>query len=123
MRGEELLRDDLGRIEELERRVNEEEPDFLIGLHLESFLPAEADMEEIVRTFAHIFGKLPKSMGAHYKIDLSTVGLMGYANLYYVAPGMGGVFCYSYPLTSSEKAIRGTLCPEKVDSSVVVANI
>ncbi|HHT9119400.1 MAG TPA: hypothetical protein ACFYD3_02505 [Candidatus Hypogeohydataceae bacterium YC41] len=106
----EILAEDLERIKELERRINESDPDFLIGLHLEGCLPEEANVEEIARIFANALSILNKRAGAHYKIDLNTLGLKGFANLYFVAPGMGGVFCYNYPLISEETP-REKVCP------------
>ncbi|MFN3467554.1 MAG: hypothetical protein ACK4WF_07630, partial [Candidatus Brocadiales bacterium] len=55
-----LLTEDLERIKELERKINEKEPDFLIGLHLERCLPEEADVEEIARIFTNALSVLPK---------------------------------------------------------------
>jgi hypothetical protein len=100
----EVLSEDIERIKELERRINEKEPDFLIGLHLENPLPEGADVEEIARIFANALSILTKRAGAHYRINLKTLGLKGFANVYFVAHGMGGVFCYNYPLTSEEDA-------------------
>lgn len=105
----ELSVEDLERIKELERRINENEPDFLIGLHLESGLPEEADVEEIAKIFTNALSVLSKSAGAHYRVNLNTLGLKGFANLYFVASGMGGVFYYSQPLTSGE-VVKDAVC-------------
>jgi hypothetical protein len=97
-----LLAEELERIKELERRINEREPDFLIGLHLEDCLPEGLEVEEIARIFTNALGVLPKRAGSHYKVDLEILGLKGFANLYFVASGMGGVFYYNHPLSSEE---------------------
>ncbi|OHB91041.1 MAG: hypothetical protein A3D89_04530 [Planctomycetes bacterium RIFCSPHIGHO2_02_FULL_52_58] len=104
-----LLAEDLEMIKELERRINEKEPDFLIGLHLEDCLPEEADVEGLARIFTNALSVLPKKAGAHYKVNLDSLGLKGFANLYFVASGMGGVFSYSHPL-ASEADTKSTVC-------------
>lgn len=106
---QELLTESSDRVKELERRIKEREPDFLIGLHLEDCLPEEADVEEIARVFTNALSVLPKRPGVHYKVNLGSLGLKGFANLYFVAPGTGGVFCYSHPLTS-EESVRDKVC-------------
>src|SRR3989338_5676555 len=67
-----LLAEDLGMIKELERKINEKEPDFLIGLHLEDCLPEEADVEGLARIFTNAFSVLPKKAGAHYRSEEHT---------------------------------------------------
>jgi hypothetical protein len=99
---QELLTECPDRVRELERRIKEREPDFLIGLHLEDCLPEGADVEEISRVFTNALSVLPKRPGVHYKVNLSSLGLKGFANLYFVAPGTGSVFCYNHPLTAEE---------------------
>lgn len=94
--------DDCGEKEEainqLERIIDAEEKDFLIGLHLEDYLPEDADIEEIAEDLLARFRKLPKKPGAHYKLPLNELGLDGFANVYYVGSGMGNVFFYSGPI-------------------------
>lgn len=89
--------DRYGSLEELERRINQYEPDFLIGLHLQS-LPQGADLEGIARGLVSRLADLPKESGSHYRIDLQELGLDGFANVYYVGAGMGCVFSYPSPI-------------------------
>ncbi len=84
----------------------------------------------IIRIFINALSTLPKRAGAHYKIDLNTLGLEGFANLYFVAPGMGGVFYYDHPLTSEEPVLNlvqekaeNTECTTKTDSPVTVTSL
>lgn len=85
-------------IQELEEKIYQHESDFLIGLHLDTCIPEDADMEEITDKFLKELKSLPKEPGAHYRVDLQEFGLEGFANVYYVAPGMGGIFSYSGPI-------------------------
>lgn len=83
---------------ELERRITEREPDFLIGLYLYNPIPETIDINDVAERLLDYLHRLPRASGAHYKIRLHGVGLDGFANVYYASPGMGSVFSYDQPI-------------------------
>ncbi|MFQ5862117.1 MAG: hypothetical protein ACE5IC_03245 [Candidatus Brocadiales bacterium] len=83
---------------ELEKKITEYEPDFLIGLYLYNPIPNTVDIDDVAEKLLNYLHKLPRTSGAHYKIKLHGVGLDGFVNVYYASPGMGSVFSYDQPI-------------------------